>query len=503
MLLTLAVVHIVFYGIGYLATSITFSDSYYYSSIVSELGLIYFVSVLVGILLLIGWLVFYSRNNGFRTFYPRKSYQVYLEWIMIFIITAGIASIPYTLTEGSAARWRSVASFKEAIHAIETLNKAKVLIPNDFDNYRYNSRYHKPIPIPDSMLLSADTIDLNLFATEYSYNNGIHIKGYTGPSLLFSDSDSGYDPYYYMRRYEDSESFKRKLRIEQEQVKDWLREGRQDSILAVMQDFHALQLKQGFKINITPEQWLRRIYHPPFFPVNPSTAINRYQYNDGYDHAEVAIVQDVTTAPVIADDDNYINPFTIPYLQYGELTSGYTQVLRYYSSYNEDAGVVMIICICFALLISVFVFSFRVTGGKPWLIAFVATGILIFAIILLGVGLFESVGYRSEEIILILLILFWVALFIALVARIINKIMEKSNKGRSPIYMNILIWLVPFLMPLLFLTVTLHADYVDEKYFNPQEEDVMMMFKLNIIFSAVVMWFISVLVRRWKSIADE
>jgi len=512
MILILIAVNAIFFGIGYISTDTVFkNNSYYYYSIGNDLGLLYFVSVLIGILILVGWMVYYSRNNAFKTFYPRKTYQLYMEWFMIFVITTGICLLPYTLTEGYTTRWKSVASYEDTNKAMEILYKAEILIPDNKDAYRYNSsEYNKPIPIPYNMHLSADTLDLNLYDTEYNYRDGVILKGYIGPSLLFFGKDNYYYNYYRSHKldYLDTEEL---LKIKcQEQVRNWVQNGQKDSILAVMKEFGKLQKKHGFKANITPEQWLKRIYNPPFFPVNRATAIGRYEIEDYNTSSSTAVYDDIIEAPVVegipnmtpTDNNDYISPYTIPYLQYNELYSGYDQVQRYYQ-YNKDMSYILLICFCVALALSIFIYSFRVTGGKQWLIAFISTGILIFIVVLAGVGMMQSAGYKSEEVIVMILLLFWMALFVGLLVRIINKILERSNKGRSSIYMNILIWLVPCLIPLLFLTVVVHAEYVDERYFRAEEEDVLCMLWFNILFTAVSMWFVSMLVRRWKSIADE
>jgi len=504
MLLILIGVHLIFFGIGYQSNDTVFNDKHYYYSIGNDLGLLYFVSVLVGILILIGWMVYYSRNNAFKTFYPRKTYQLYIEWVLILIITTGISLLPCTLTEGYTTKWRSAASLNETKKAIETLHKAEILIPSDKDYFRYESEYDRPIPIPSGMILSADTLDLNLYYTEYNYDSGILIKGYTGPSLLF-----GKDRYYYSYYYSKNTDYVDDLELmkikRQERVKEWLKAGSKDSIYTVMQEFLKLQNKHGFNVNITPEKWMERIYKPPFFPVNNNTAINKYE-PENYDlyrsNNLTTSVEEVVVDPDQYVDYDHISPYAIPYLQYNELYAGYTQILKYYQ-YENDIEWIMLVCLCIALALSIFIYSFRVTGGKQWLIAFISLGVLIFAVVLVGVAMLESAGYRSEEIIIMILLLFWITLFIALLARIINKIMEKSNKGRSGVYMNILVWLVPCLVPLLFLTVLAHSEYTDKDYFKPEENDVMNMLWLNILFTIIIMWFISMLVRRWKSIADE
>ena len=500
MLLILLATHLIFFAIGYISTDITFGKSYYYYySPSQDLGLLYFVSILVGILLLIGWLVYYSRNNGFKTFYPRKTYQLYFEWIMIFIITLGITLIPYTLTSGYIAQWKSVASTEEAKRALTVLDMASVLIPNEQDQYRFSEEYDKPIPIPDNMKLDPDKINLNQYSTQYSVKDGLDIIGYTGASLLFF-KDYNYDYYYYKndRRYSDPETL---ARIEsQERVKKWLKQGNQDSILTIMKAFNKLQTKHNLKGNLSTENWFKRIYNAPFFPVSNSTKISNYALNNSeYDTIEY-------TEPTMAATDesiyDYSSSQTYPTLPLNELKTGYEQVLKCYDN-NYNTEEIALVCSCIALAVAIFIFSFRATGGKPWLISFIATGVLIFIVVLIGVGIGESMKWKNEEIIIMFICLVWISMFFGLLISILSKIRNKNQKRKSSIYTNLLIWLTPCIIPLLFLTIVAHSEYSDREYFEPNSEDVMNMFWFNIIFTILVMWFITTLVRKWKSLPEE
>ncbi|MDH6308524.1 hypothetical protein M2451_000835 [Dysgonomonas sp. PFB1-18] len=509
MLLILTGVHIIFFAIGYLSADTAFTRNYYYS-LDNDLGLLYFTSILVGVLILIGWLVFYSRNNGFKTFYPRRTSQLYAEWLIILAITVGLSFIPFTLTKGHIFKWKSAASLEEVKEALKTLDMANGLIANDHDYFKFENEYDKPIPIPDNMKLDPEKLDLNLYATEYSHRGGIILKGYIGPSFLFGKDRYYYNAYFY-GNFRDMDSDKRQSVERQELVKKWLRNGQKDDILAVMKDFDKLQQKHNLKGNITPEQWFKRIYNPPFFEVNPSTALNSYKpeyYYDEDDYSQYPVEEAVVVAAPVPDSTYQEYAYSIvnsktPYLQYSMLRAGYEHILQYYEYDNAFFEWFILFCSCIAVCLSIFVYTFRVTGGKQWLIAFVALGILIFIVVLLGVALAQSVGYRSDRPIAIGICLFWIALFIALLIRIIAKITSKGRKGRSSIYMNILIWLLPCLIPLSYLTVFLHSEYSDEEYFEPTDADVMNMFWFNIIFIAVAMSLISVLVRKWKSIAEE
>lgn len=520
MILVLLAIHTVFFIIGFVSSDASFEETYSYYSPFNSMGVLYFVSVLIGLIVLIGWLVFFNRNNGLKIFYPRKTSQIYLEWILSLVITVSIALIPFTLTEGYLSKWKSIASKSETQKAIEILERAEVLIPNtEYSYFDYNDEYDKPIPVPEGMNLRPDSINLDDYSIQYSGSGNIVIRGYTGQSLLFFTSYDYYSYHRYKNRhieesdahYIDSTTWAKNRR--QDEVREWLRKGEKDKIMAVMNDFENLQKRHNLPVNITPEKWMERIYNPPFFPVNNRTIIRNYQpssfYNSSdYYYPDEAVVEeavDAVDATIEDISDNYIASAskTIPYLQYKELETGYNQIIR---SYEDDLDIqtFLLFCTCFAVWTSLFIYSFRVTDGKSWLISFVGTGVLLFAVFLGTVTLIDSLdwGRTDERIFVMLILFFWVALFWGLGIRIIGKIRSKANKGNSKHYINLFIWLIPCQIPLLFFIGLLYID-ISNNHLDISERMIMNMFWFNILFTILAMWPISVLVKKWKGIAEE
>ncbi|WP_108822686.1 hypothetical protein [Dysgonomonas sp. Marseille-P4361] len=513
MILVLLGIHAIFFTIGFASAQTSFEDLYsYYYSPFNNMEILYLVSVLIGIIALIGWLVFYNRNNGLKIFYPKKTSQIYLEWSLCLIITIGLATIPFSMTEGYLSKWRSIASKSETEKAIATLQRAEVLIPNtDYYRFSYSTEYNKPIPVPEGMNLRPDSIDFDDFSIQYSGSGGLIIRGYTGQSLLFFSS-YGYEDYHeykdkpleIMKKvYIDSTTWEKHRR--QNEVKEWIKNGEKDKILSVMKDFENLQRKHNLVVNITPEKWLERIYIPPFFPVNQETLIKKNQPNSIYDNTYYSDddIFAVETVDAVSDHQTSSSKKTIPFLQYDELENGYNQISK---SHEEDIDIqiFLLICICIATWTSLFIFSFRVTDGKSWLISLVGTGLLLFAILVGTVAILDTLdwGRNDERIFVMLILLFWVALFIGLGIRILTKIIGKKHKGNSKYYINLFIWLIPCQIPLLFFTFALYTE-LQENYLDISEEMIMNMFWLNILFICLIMWPISVFVRKWKAIAEE
>ncbi len=497
MLLITTGLHLLFFGISYIVTDNHF-DHYHYYSVISELGLLYFFSIVVGIILLISWLVFYNRNNGFKTFYPRKTSQLYLEWILIFIITTGIAFIPLSITKGYIVKWKKVATLSEAQEAHNILEKADILIPYKENCYKYRTNYHNPISIPEGTILNRNNIDFSLFTSHYLSQKGITVyDGYIGPSLFFYiDGYKYYDDY-------DNYNLKSKETSTSKLIKNWLKNGQKDSICAIMKNFKELQEKQNLKGGLTVEQWFARIYKPPFFPVNGSSVIVNYNIrgNQDYNYGRTYFYNNIDTNSILDStiqnksayiSSSEIKPYSSPYLPYDELHNGYSHILDVYNDYSDLKGITLF-ALSVSIAISFFVFSFRITKGKNWLTAFISTGVLLLLTALLAVVLNLCIDDRSMNALLILLL--WVALFVALFIQILNKIEVKGSKGRSVIYINLFLWLIPCIIPLLYFSFSNLRENSDD--------EILTMFWLNIPIVIASMWYISSLIRKWKSIGDE
>ncbi|MBK5721798.1 hypothetical protein JGH11_13035 [Dysgonomonas sp. Marseille-P4677] len=499
MLLILSAIHLIVFSISYIITDTEFNKTYYSHSS-SSMELLYTASILICILLLVAWLIYYNRNNAFKSLYPKRIKQLYLEWIMIFLITSGITLIPLTLTGGYISKWKSVTTLAEAQKALKILEDAKVLIPNSEDNYTYKG-YDKPIPIPENMLLDVDKLDLSLYDTEYDYQSGLIIKGYTGPSLLFYNY---YYAYYYKDKpeYSDNESAQKIKR--HKQIKQWLTEGNKDSIYSIMKDFTGLQKRHNLTINLTTEEWYKRIYNPPFFPVKESTIImncSPYEYEYSYDNYTSNIaVEQVETDATLGNDYMQTLSKTPPYLQYLELEAGYNEIVAHYD--HTDIKWIFLICICFSLSISIIVFSHRVTSGKSWLIALVSTGIIIFISCLTAIVVSEAIDWENRKYVVIFTLVLWNIFFIVLLSKIIIKIVSRKKKGLSMIYMNILLWLIPCQLLFAFFSFMIYQEILGNYDYN-KDDFILNIFFINIPIVILMMLPACALIRNWKSLAEE
>lgn len=472
-----------FFVFGYLSTHTAFDSTYYYSYLSGDgLFLLYFASVFIGILILVGWLIFYMRNNAFRIHYPRTTSQLYFEWFLCLAICVSITSIPFSLTNGCRSKWQGVTSEKEAKRALDIIGQAQLLIPWDSYYYNYNSGVDKPIPIPKNMPLNLDTINLDNYSVEYGNDGQFMINGYNGASLLFY---KGNDFYYRRYNYDYDEEAKRAEKA-MSKLKSWLVNEQKDSIYNLMKDYLALAQKQGVDVGLNADTWFDRVYNPPFYPVEPYTMINRNAADDY--------------------SSSYYDEY-VPYLNSSRLERGYENVLNSHQD-NDDIRIIMLVCLCVAFVFSILIFSCRVTSGKKWLKTFVTFGILVLLVSLLG-GLMSLISYSSGgEIYFFLLFGFWLFLFVAILIYLISKIVSSASKNRSNVALNFFLWLTPCILPLCFFLYYLYNEILyDSAYYYYDRvhisDYIELMFWLNLFIILVCMIPVCVLIKKWKGLSDQ
>lgn len=510
MLLILLGVHLFFFMISYLSSEISFEDTYYYrSAIFDSNGLLYVSSVLVGILLLIGWLIFYMRNNAFNNFYPKKAYQLYVEWLLIFSVCSMIALLPVSLVSGTFMRWRSVASYDDTKKTLDMLAQANMLIPNLSNyNYTFNKDIDSPIPLTGSIKLDMSSINLDNYAFDYNSRGEIVIRGYTGPSLLFYSPTKSYKYTYNESSDDETKKLQQKISI----VKQWLKDGETDSIKSLMKRFNALQAKHNISTSLSVESWFKRIYKPPYFTVDATTSIfstidpyRSYYYTREYNaDTDQFYIIDGDADTIFTGNDSqtadYYKQTHTPAIGIQELSSGYQKVLSGYEDTSELCWLVLF-CLCVSTVVSVFVFSYRVTSGKAWLIAFVSSGVLIFAVglAIAFIAFITSSSYSRMAF----FALFWLVLFVVLLCYILTKNKTNVNKGKSPILLNIMCWLLPCVVPFSYMFFISTREVLTDSYYYTEDSDVECMFWIAIFTTIVVQGLMAVVIRKWKSLPEE
>lgn len=471
-------VNVIVFLIGYSSSNVDFSVLYNYNDVINS-GVLYFSMGLVSLLTLIIWLIFYSKNNALRSFYPQKSKTLYLEWVLIYIISFMTILPFFSLNIGSTIKERSYATKNEAIKAIETLNMVKILIPSD------KTTYYKEYPddeIADIARKNGTTsLDSAIILAE---KQSIYYEDYPNFLQLSLLNYNGYIPTYI------SEEYDLDLRDSQT-VKDWLLKEDRESVSGLMDDFLEMHKKHNLKTNLTKDTWMKLVYNPSKYPVGDFNLVSACNIADN-EYSSYNYKSSLNTAR-----SEY-------YLQFEELKSGYEKVFNAHMKPLFDP-IALLVVLCIAGGISLLVFSYRVTSGKTWLIAFVSLGIFLFVD-----GIFSFMSGVSMYLI-ILLILFGIEL-----TNILSRNGSSRSKGRSNIYMNHLFWFIPAVPVILFSLLytnligscysldSMLEDSLSCKWYNFMSDHIMEFIFGNVCLTFVSMWFfIRYVLLKWKSLPEE
>ncbi|MBP6116853.1 MAG: hypothetical protein KA498_09445 [Neisseriaceae bacterium] len=407
---------------------------------------IYFLAFISGLLVFIGWLMVYSRNNGFRFFAPRSVGQLWGEWAIVLFITSSLCALPLAYTAGAISRIHGGSNVAEAQKNRRLLDAIQILMPYDIEPYRYVSGQHQPLPIPSTLTLQPKTLPMDDYAVRANAgpNDQLIITGYKGTSLLFFHHLDSNNP----------------LTVSQQQLLTWLRNGQSEPILALMHDYQQLLQTHQRHMSRSPEAWWASLNQPPFYILSdgddntPVPTIRPMDYQEYRDWEALSERQNV-----ILDQDTYrFNWLWLP----------------------------LSLALFWGLMLSLAVFSFRLSSGKTWLKAALSAGVLL---LLSG---FLSASHSGNGT----FSFFWVVVWTGTLAFMLYLCRTGRPKGPSTIAMHFLFWLPPWLLLVLFDAI---SNSRDDELFEPFG---LTYLSTTWLVMCLLMPFLIVLVRRWKALPE-
>ncbi|MCW4470744.1 hypothetical protein OGH69_17360 [Flavobacterium sp. MFBS3-15] len=457
--------NIIFFVWGYNHGAVDFgpfNTSYY---IDATPAIVIMLSIVLALLTLILWLVFYLRNNAFKSFYPQRGSALYKEWLIILLACMINCSYSLSFLYGQDVRGRGYFPEEEFSHRIDVISMASLFADGGFEDDGVDQTWVNDKPV-------------------YKHRNYTTFRGKKYPlkSLLNKETSS----FTYQRGNRDS--------ITEDRVKGWLMENRKDSVLWLMKEFDKIVKSHAAKTNVTPEKWLELTYDYPAFA--KYITVGRVEFyemheemraadSEGYVYEETAVepayVDSVTTyeddytkqidtvsnSIKIIDSVTYIYPkYVVPLRQ---LEHAYADISESYTNPEVDGGILIAYFVT-ASGFSLLIFSFRVTSGRAWLIALVAFGLSALVTSYLNFGLLDDImriyyyEFREE----ISFFIMWLAILLVLFLYFYRK---KNGKGNSDIILNLLLWLSPAILPvLIFLSGEIVAQFTWKRYAAKEDD---------------------------------
>lgn len=482
MLIIGIVLHIVFFGLGYIQGTIDFSNEDNIDIVFPSVSF----GILFVIIIVILWLVNYFKNNALKSFYSKSKNSLFYEWLQIFTISFILVSFYMPFTIGKQFHERSYFSKDEAVTRCETISMADIFIDGSFAQTNHTEL--------DSILKSnvREEDYKNYFTSEskengnpnylYFHKNYLLFKGkkYSEYSLL---NRNLYDFYILSEEQDSLNKFK---------VQNWLYENKTKEVKDLMASYLQLIKEHKLSINLTVDKWFEVTYNAPEF----NKFLYIQPYKEEYETNNYNRYSDFVTAVESPASGKYSKY----YIQQNVLKEKYNVVSEAYEdSYFKPEMLLTFLYVAFGF--SILLFSFRVTSGKSWLIGLIAVGVINIVY-----GIFTAVA--SSGLLYAYLIVFTI---IGVLVYFFVVYSNKKSIEYSRIALNLSLWSFALIIPIIYFLI--QQSYADEYYaYNyPYQyskyqwfiDHATEMLGFNFIIAIVVLFGLSRVIRNWKGIAED
>jgi len=484
--------HIIFFVLGYIQGEISFEEDYrYYNYFFNTEDMIIFTSVLISVFTTIIWLVLYSRNNAFKSFYPKNNLSLFKEWLLILAFFIFNTTFILTYQYGKDVKARSYFSREEIIKRGDIVSGVSLFLNGEFNISEYSTEEKK----------NADgTIDyVQVRVDSFDYNK----RKYPIKSLLNKKINS-------FRIFTDEQDSLRELKI-----KNWLIEEKKDSIKLLFSNFLKLTKEHNLKANITADQWFNLIYKSPEFDSKIQVGTSKHPfYSDNYYEDAVAVESEYSDAEQQIDtlsqtvkiENGQEQIYSKYYVPFDAIHNSYYSIIKGYEDPDINFESVTFF-FCFTICLSIIVFSFKVTSGKNWLIALVSLGIVGIT-----AGIITVLTRYDTAFSIIYVFVFGCLTFYFLVIQ-----SSKTTKGISVITLNQMLWMFPAFFPVIYFivyeTIKEVTGYNAYRYDTEvirqfpevefMEKYAVHMIAINIVLIFVYMLIMSKQIKKWKGIAEN
>lgn len=489
------VLHIIFFGLGYVDGTIDFSNR---NNIDLESTSIMF-GVLIVIIIIILWLINYFKNNPLKSFYSKSKYGLFYEWLQIFVVSLLLITFYLPFSVGKQLHQKSYYSLEETTNRCKTIATADLFIDGSFRQTEIDSLVSGLIDsLGNKVTLNYNPEDAKV--TEYSTNEEIMaveaVAEYRYKDHIIFNGKK-YDQFSLLNRntFEFTIISRKQDSLNKIEVYSWLQKQNEDEIKKLMSNYMSLIREHNLATNFDATKWFEITYKAPDFKdflyikpyFNAYETSNSYRYND------------YGTAVAVKGDEKKYSKF---YVQQDVLKDKYDIVADAHT--NDFINSEMLLSFLYgAFGISILIFSFRVTSGKSWLIAVVFTGVInvIYGIFTVISGSGMLYFYLILATILAVLFYFFLISF------------NKKSVQLSRIALNLALWSFSAIIPVIyFLAMETNKpdyykfneyNYYETPFYNWLKDNVMEMFSLNFIFSILILFLLSKVIRNWKGIAEN
>lgn len=390
----LLLLHLIFFLLGGASVNMeTVRSHYRLNEYYFESGYILF-GILLSVLVFVLWLLFYLRNNPLKKFYPYSGPKLLFEYILVLVICILNVSYYVSYNLGQRARLNTLITNESVQELKEVLRDAAPYV-NSYRSYFDEDQYCAEEVVVNSyghQEVSAEALSDNI------YNASRNLRDSTC-------CDTARYSYYYFCRFPYTVSIQEQNECIRKHRK-MLAEKDTASISRIVERFAAMQEKFGASTRLQTPEVIGRVFAMPEFGYEQE--LSSYE-NDSREELENII----------------------------------WNVEHFRDRETSDFWLVILIHLFIGIMFSAFIFSFRLTNIKSWLIAIVGQGVLLILI-----TVFNAVtGMRDEEFAFNYL---FAGLVIAALA--VTGCFVRMNKLISGAFLNAAMWNAPWFILLLATT---------------------------------------------------
>ncbi|MBN8642605.1 MAG: hypothetical protein J0L86_12405 [Flavobacteriales bacterium] len=443
-------------------------------------GTVIFFSVLISIVFIVVWLVYYLKNNSFKSFYPKSNFSLFKEWMILFSICFLTTLFSLSFYLGKDVRIRSYYSEEEAKKRCEILSMGSYFVDGSYSNNQYRN-------YAEAKTVEA-VVDTAAADTHITFNN----RKYSYFSLMNKNLNS----FTFFDYKTDS--------IREHKIKLWLVNQQKDSIKKVFKDYLAIAKEHNLKSNIDENKWFDLINDYPDFENHKLIGAD----NDGYAY-HIANYQNTAFDSVNKYLKVISKDLTMEYYKYyvpeNRLNYNYDKISDSWTNPTFRFET-LLISLYFGLALSLLIFSFRVTSGRNWLIAVISLGVINIVFGIIAAISREDLVYPT---LLFLIGLLAVIYFFLTLSR-------KKSKNISAIFLNSMLWILPAMLPIVFFMIQeilqdmarndiYSSEYTKNPYYlmaEQMDDFTPIFFYLNLVFMILMMLLLSFKIKKWRGLAE-
>lgn len=478
--------HLIFFGLGYLDGTIDFSNR---NNLDIEVTCILF-GVLLVIIIIILWLINYFKNNSLKSFYSKSKYSLFYEWLQIFVVSVLLITFYIPFSVGKQLHQKNYYSLEETTNRCKTIATADMFIDGSFAETEIDSLASGLIDSLGNVINQEkiDSINNNnpdyypeSLAEAYTYKDHIIFNGkkYDQFSLVNRNTFE----FTVISREQDS--------LNKIQVQNWLHQDNQAEVKKLMDNYLSLIREHDLATNLNMDKWFEIVYKAPefdeFLYIQPY--LKQYETDNSYNSYDYATK--------IGNGERKYSKY---FVQQDVLKDKYDMVSEAHT--DSFFKIEMILGFLYgAFGLSILIFSFRVTTGKSWLIAVVTTGVIniVYGILTAITGVGDMYAYLILFTILGIIFYFFLIYF------------NKKNLQLSRIALNLFLWSFIGIIPLIYFLIQEHYLRGEHRYnynytspeYEWMKDHVFHMFCLNFILSILTLFFLSKVIRTWKGISED